>query len=1452
MVEETNTVDFSKIENQDTVVSNNASANFSPDLIASNEFGPPTLANLADQYGTEIDLEDQRALFRKSIDVKSLIREGFTEEQIAKYLVEKFPVPRGQQLSYEKVFYGNQKDNNKVIQLIMDEPETSYAEQLGVAINKGAMEVGVPAIAAVTAGVKTGLAAGAMSGPFALPVSISVGLGVGATTFYSLSKLGLQTSELILPESEYVSSQPQYFPLQEAGEMGGANLFFGSAPWQLSKYLLNPGKVTYGNLIAKNQRVSQGSKEVISPFEQMALSARDSPFKTAFFEASTIGGVSVGSFIAEETDPGNYPLKLGLELLYGVLAPTATAVTGNLALQPINLVKRMFNLYKSGKAVEFLNIKQGQWFRDNIENSGSDFKTVMKKLSDPELTKLLNEGRKTLDVKPTSLGPTVAGLTGDPFMIALESTLAKQSPSFRQEAAASYKEGMTGLHNLIKLMEQSGDTKLVEEAANMKAQVFKALIERRLLTAQENAEASVNKIIGPENQKRMDDIITNSNPDSSNPNVILPEQSNLGKLNAKAGVVTNEITENAIRDVREQESKFYDLVDGQEPIVPNSFIETVASILREEGEDAAQFIPTNVLNLYYRAIGKDADVVSKETANISLLKEKILKQETKINDFEVVNQDTAKLINDFDNTLNRSDLTDESILAAYQAEKARIEGLSTSNENIKLNKNLLEARERIKTTPNSLQRKEGEYDFFFPYTDAKTRITNTSDKAWSELSLSQKLDAFNLEKQGFNKRYYDELADLEARVNSGARSGVEAEQLGTGTMAQAILRLQTHKKEGLNDLNKNLQRVDDEMLLLENEGFNFLSSPQKKRAINLLNQNIVVLNDRLKLKALNAAVTQEVDLGQEATEVLLKDLINLRSNLLSKVRSAQSSEKWQPAHFMSDIAEGIRQDFETFTAVDPSGQTSFNFSSANKDALRNAWTFSKEFNDTFSRAAPVAKTVRRNSKGGLAIMPELLFKDLTSGGGDATTLKFQKMQKAMTFLSEKLGKDFEATDFARLGTMKAGQETMLAYLFEKVVDPQTNLVDPAALAKFKRENRNVLDLFPLVQKDMESIETANAALKTRKDEFDLGTTALEKRKVKGVDSLSNFANETNLNSLISEILGDPGARGTNPDKVLKDYAKRIKEASKNKKYTGIEDGFFSTILDRAMTFSTTPGSKGTDPYFNPQSFKRYLIDPLIKNRPSALDILKREGIITNGQQIRLRTIVDDMIKFEKQEKNLLSQDIPVVEKGFLGETGRMLRVGATVASVGTYNWMRGLLGLQSTGAGGIAVPASIASAAQEYVKIPANMTLDVIERAVLDPEFFKLITSKTKSQKEILRFRLKFGNAMYKGGSLRTLTEEQRLEEERRIKQQLLKLEQDRINKMLIEKQGYDIEELKKRARPSQKDLRTSFLQRPKGPASGPGQSGGSPPTTNSADRARFAALFPEDRDLIGIGSLMS
>ena len=156
--------------------------------------------------------------------------------------------------------------------------------------------------------------------------------------------------------------------------------------------------------------------------------------------------------------------------------------------------------------------------------------SVLNKLNDPELTKLLAEGqnidrklplnqqfRETGTVNESYFGPTVAAITGDPFLIALESTLAKESPNFRREAAASYKKGITGLNNLVKLMEQSGDPLLVSKAAKMKAKIYRTMIERKLLTAQENAEATVNKVIGPEKQSKLDEIISKSDLGSTDP-----------------------------------------------------------------------------------------------------------------------------------------------------------------------------------------------------------------------------------------------------------------------------------------------------------------------------------------------------------------------------------------------------------------------------------------------------------------------------------------------------------------------------------------------------------------------------------------------------------------------------------------------------------------------------------------------------------------------------------------------------------------------------------------------------------------------------------------------------------------------------------------------------------------------------------------------------------------------
>ena len=1455
-----------------------------PELVA-NKSGPPTLENLKTQFGEEIyndtvSLEDRRELFRQTVDVRGFIKQGFSPEQIARDLVRKFPRPiDSEPLDYETVFNESGKTADGVIQWIMNEKPTGFIDQSMQSFYRGLLETGSPGFVAARTGiaafVPTTVAASA-TGPIAAPIIGGVtAAGIAATTYFGLNKIGTDVAEMLIPAP---SDLPMYFPFQEAFEMGGANTPFALAPWSAGRYFAKPGTLTFANNVSKSQRIAKGSGEYLTPLEKMALSSQNNSVATAFFEGSTVFGVSMGTFIAENQDPGNYPLRLGLELISGFVSPVVTAIAANQLKKPVSKLKTVFDyinpLNKTKDAADFALTKQGQWLREKIELSGTDWGLFIKKLNDPETTRLLAEARKeanlpigdrfrtkTLGGKDLYDGPTVAALTDDPFMIALQSTLAKESPSFKSTVRDNYKDNITGLYNLVRLMEQSGNPELVGKASTMEAALFEALIERNLKTTQERADASVNALIGPTKLKELEAKIDASNPNSLDPTFVIPESNNLGQLQAKAGKVIQQNNINTIIDSRAQEELFYKVVNGQEPILPTNFIESVAYILRTEGEDAADFIPANVLRLYNRAIGKDVEMVAKETGSYNALSEKINKKEIEINDYEVLYQDTAKLINDFDATLNRADLTDESILAAYQAEKARIEGLTNTSEKIKLNKSLLEAKERIKTTRNRLQRKEGEYDFFLPYNGAETRITNTSDKAWSELSLSQKLEAFELEKQGFRRRYFDELERLEINVNSGARSGEVAERDGTGTAFQNALRLEEHKKEGLPLMESQLQRIDDEILLTENAGFEFFSAMPKKRAIKLLEDNIVLLNDRLRFKGLNAARTEAADLGTESVEVLLSDMMNLRSNILEKARNASRGDKWQDAHFLSDLADGIRKDFEVHTTpnnVDPL--------SANKQALKTANTFSKAFNDVYSRTAIVANT-SKTSKGKYAVMPELLFKDINAGGGDATALKYEQLQNAMTFLSDTLGKDFEATDFARLGTMKAAQETMLTFLFEKTVDPITNLVDPSKLARFKRENRNVISMFPLLSEDLNSIETTNALLVNSRENLELGKSLLG-RKVRDDDiaSFYDFANKENLSGVITTMLGQPGSRPVNPEKQLQIYAQGIKKAVKKapKKYKGLENGFVSVILDNAFSFSLGPAINGQKPKFNSLAFQESLMKPLVKNGRTVLDVLQKEGIITKFDAARLREITDMMVKFDLEQASLTSSKKEVVPQTLMQRAGAAMKTLATVTSTGIYGLIRDKAGITMS-AGGIAVPAAIAKQAQQYLDIPASFSTEIIERAALDPEFFKILTMKTTSAEEKLQFRIAFGNAMYKGGSLRTLTQDQRAEQENKRRRERLLLEEDRIKQMLIKKQGYDIEELKRRARPeateTQEKLRTSFLTRQleQQPQSGilPPNNFASSASGSGNAGTRFSAMSQGEKyDALfgnsGIGSLMS
>ena len=73
-------------------------------------------------------------------------------------------------------------------------------------------------------------------------------------------------------------------------------------------------------------------------------------------------------------------------------------------------------------------------------------------------------------------------------------------------------------------------------------------------------------------------------------------------------------------------------------------------------------------------------------------------------------------------------------------------------------------------------------------------------------------------------------------------------------------------------------------------------------------------------------------------------------------------------------------------------------------------------------------------------MPELLSKTAFSGGGDATSVKYNQLEDAMTFVVDNAGANMDETMTGMIGSMRASQEDLMRVAFEKLVDPSTGRV----------------------------------------------------------------------------------------------------------------------------------------------------------------------------------------------------------------------------------------------------------------------------------------------------------------------------------------------------------------------------------------------------------------------------
>ena len=349
------------------------------------------------------------------------------------------------------------------------------------------------------------------------------------------------------------------------------------------------------------------------------------------------------------------------------------------------------------------------------------------------------------------------------------------------------------------------------------------------------------------------------------------------------------------------------------------------------------------------------------------------------------------------------------------------------------------------------------------------------------------------------------------------------------------------------------QRLDNFFNILEKETRLDFPRMRRNRVINLLKEKAKILNNELNLiNARNNFTAQTTDVAPE--EITVKEGMRARSILLTLMKQKTAlggSQDLNAARVLGELADAIKDDFGIKVGGDAPDGEALAALTEDQQKLRNAFIFSKALNDVFTRAFPNAM-VAKDRLGGAFNIPELAHKKIFTGGGDATALKYDQLQKAMTFLADNVaGENFDDFTISQVGSLRAAQSDLLRVASKKTIDPNTGRVNATSLNRFKEEFKVVLynedgtEKFPEFMRDIETVEKAQNAFDTLLAKTgdprvsETGISPLGKsiprqgiyqKKLKSTINLSSFL-DGNATAIVKSTVGEPGNRKTGSEQA---------------------------------------------------------------------------------------------------------------------------------------------------------------------------------------------------------------------------------------------------------------------------------------------------------------------------------
>ena len=753
------------------------------------------------------------------------------------------------------------------------------------------------------------------------------------------------------------------------------------------------------------------------------------------------------------------------------------------------------------------------------------------------------------------------------------------------------------------------------------------------------------------------------------------------------------------------------------------------------------------------------------------------------------------------------------------------------------------------------------------YEEIIKRLVQSGDPSLMKVAAEMTNDAFVLgHTASINDATERVLAAMERVKGTGPENnkelGIKLNEAITGVLSKAR-NMERTLWQGLDNITLTEFRDVDNNIV---ETPNFISGwddlmPLNIESKELLTSKLYSLNNFVERKRadLGLKVLKKGEKAAKYVPITMQELREVRSTALSLVRENISNPN--VARVAGEFAESLLDDMQSL----PQG-TLFGYD--------GAVAYSKSLNDVFTRTykAPLNMKTRQ---GGQRIPPELLVSNLMGGTFESQLLRQAELEEVAVFAQKQGLEGFESD----VVTFNGVRDNMLRNFVSRkfAVDPETGAVNPEALSKWMNdpviEEMLSMPVFQSLKEDLSEASTATTLFKGVQARF-----ADEQKTLRRSISFLNFLPQSLLptgvksKESVAKIMG-LAIESDFPTNSLNNILSFV-NGGKSQKMAGVEiSGLKGLNSQERLNARAAMKSAIIEYSFLKADANSGAFSPTVMYK-SIFNAMPNTGFKRSGANIGGTSLSDWMTKNEIMSskdlgsmKSMLNEMVKYEAMDAAGKLTDDVLAGDTSAALDLYIKLAGSkLGATAAGALGAGADSLIVRSAgvrfltQIIKDVPKSLDMAFAGKLFENPELMAAMLRASKSgklaagEKQAIGSRLMDLLAFY--GFRETfplIGSKARETGETIIGPTIETIKEKFIQPENSTQPDMDAERLRENNLNKQNQLKTSFLQR---------QPSGVPPTNISAapasgpvkvDRARFAALFPEDRALIeGIGSLQT